>query len=133
MLTRVAKEFDFHAAHVLPNHDGQCSRRHGHTYKLRVVVEGRPQDVDTSSSEGMVIDFAVLKDIYKAEIEPFVEHQDLNETLVATGLVLVTTCEFMVEWIASRFYDEIGKRQLGVRLVEVRLYETPTSYAEVLL
>ena len=130
MLTRVAKEFDFHAAHVLPNHDGQCSRLHGHTYRLRVIVEGGVRPIDTAPDEGMVIDFAVLKRIYKEKVEPFVEHQNLNDTLVAPGHVLVSTCENMVEWIYNQFRDAIEYEGVAT-LAEVRLWETPTSWAEV--
>ena len=131
MLTRVAKEFDFHAAHVLPHHDGQCRRLHGHTYKLRVIVEGEPQPVNTMPDEGMVVDFSVLKGIYKEHVEPFVEHQLLNETIVKPGYCLVTTCELMVEWIARKFIEAWDVP--GVRIAVVRLWETPTSWAEVIL
>ena len=36
------KEFDFDAAHFLPNYNGKCEHLHGHTYKLVVKVEGTP-------------------------------------------------------------------------------------------
>src|SRR5262245_30204299 len=32
----VAVEFDFDAAHNLPNYAGKCERLHGHTYRLQV-------------------------------------------------------------------------------------------------
>jgi 6-pyruvoyltetrahydropterin/6-carboxytetrahydropterin synthase len=134
MLARVAKEFDFHAAHVLPNHDGQCRRLHGHTYRLRVVVEGWVRPVgDDLPDEGMVVDFKVLKDIYKTMVEPEVEHQNLNATLVDTGLVPVSTCECVARWILHRFRTGLEERHAGTdaRVVCVRLWETPTSWAEV--
>lgn len=129
-LVRVAKEFEFHAAHVLPNHDGQCARLHGHTYRLRVVVIGvpvEPHPAGLDPSEGMVCDFSVLKDIYRRRIEPLVEHQQLHETLA--GLVEVTTCEQMAVWLFDTFATECWQRDLT--LDSVTLWETPTSYAEV--
>ena len=36
---KVAKDFTFDSAHFLPKYYGKCERMHGHTYKLRVVVE----------------------------------------------------------------------------------------------
>ena len=30
----VLKEFEFDAAHYLPEYNGKCERLHGHTYKL---------------------------------------------------------------------------------------------------
>ena len=53
----VLKEFEFDAAHYLPEYNGKCERLHGHTYKLVVKVEGTPD------KEGMVIDFIRLKNI----------------------------------------------------------------------
>lgn len=135
MYVRVAKEFDFHAAHVLPHHDGQCSRLHGHTYKLRVAVFGRVRPVDMSPDEGMVIDFKVLKDIYRDRIEPLTEHQNLNETLVAPGIIPVSSCEQMVGWIAREFdrglAERITRDNPPIALDYVRLWETPTSWAEI--
>lgn len=38
----VLKEFEFDAAHYLPEYNGKCERLHGHTYKLVVKVQGTP-------------------------------------------------------------------------------------------
>ena len=54
----VLKEFEFDAAHYLPEYNGKCERLHGHTYKLVVKVEGTPD------KEGMVIDF-IRGNVYK--------------------------------------------------------------------
>ncbi len=45
----VLKEFEFDAAHYLPSYNGKCEHLHGHTYKLVVKVDGRPD------MEGMVL------------------------------------------------------------------------------
>lgn len=130
----VGKEFDFHAAHQLPNHDGQCQRVHGHTYKLVVEVRGLPQETTGESDEGMVIDFGRIKWAYKNLIEPIFEHHDLNLTvrplLYQAGLPEVTSCEVMVQFIAQRLSAHWADED-RFRLTRVRLYETPTSYAEV--
>lgn len=133
MIASVAKEFTFHAAHVLPNHDGPCSRRHGHSYRLRVTVEGWVKQADGSPDEGMVLDFEVIKTVYQERVEPKVEHQDLNETLVDTGELRVTTCEALCLWIAQEFRHGLERGEKGYALRRVRLYETPTSYAEIRL
>ena len=51
----ISREFKFDAAHFLPSYKGKCERLHGHTYKLRVKLEGEPD------SEGMIVDFAEIK------------------------------------------------------------------------
>ena len=55
------KEFEFDAAHYLPEYNGKCEKLHGHTYKLVVKIDGTPD------KEGMVIDFVRLKEIVKEE------------------------------------------------------------------
>lgn len=126
---RVCKTFSFDASHQLPNHNGKCRNLHGHTYKLEVMVEG---DVVQSnpdlplSDEGMVIDFGEIKEIYRNHLEPLLDHKHLNETVP----VPVTTCELVATWIRDTFFEMLngGHR---VHPVKVRLWETPTSYAEV--
>ena len=74
----IQKDFGtFSAAHQLPNHGGKCRNLHGHEY--RVVGEFALPDgrIDTdyhSPSEGMVVDFGVIKDVYKREIETRLDH-----------------------------------------------------------
>ena len=53
----LCRDFKFDAAHNLIHYHGKCERLHGHTYRLRVTLEGTPD------SEGMICDFAELKRI----------------------------------------------------------------------
>lgn len=69
----ILKEFEFDAAHYLPEYHGKCEKLHGHTYKLVVKVEGAPD------AEGMVIDFIVLKNIVKDEVLSKLDHACLND------------------------------------------------------
>lgn len=71
----VLKEFEFDAAHYLPEYNGKCEKLHGHTYKLVVKVEGTPD------KEGMVIDFIRLKNIVKEEVLSQLDHACLNDIL----------------------------------------------------
>jgi len=63
----ISKEFTFEASHVLPRHPGKCSRLHGHSWKLLVVVSG---EVDEAT--GFVMDYATLKEF----VEPLIESLD---------------------------------------------------------
>lgn len=130
MQATICKRFTFHAAHRLPNHDGPCRRLHGHSYVLEVAVTGTVKPAIGDPDEGMVLDFNILRAIYKARIEPLVEHQNLNETL--SGMVELTTAENIAAWAHSVFADELEDRaKLPARIVTVRVWETPTSWAEV--
>jgi 6-pyruvoyltetrahydropterin/6-carboxytetrahydropterin synthase len=88
------KEFTFEAAHMLPNvpDDHKCKRLHGHSYRVRVCVEG-----DLDPTLAWVIDFA---DIAKA-FEPIrlrLDHYYLNEI---EGLQNPTS-EVLARWIWTR-------------------------------
>jgi 6-pyruvoyltetrahydropterin/6-carboxytetrahydropterin synthase len=69
----VFKDFSFSAAHQIRGHQGGCQNLHGHNYRVRVYVRARELD-----ALGMVIDFADLKKIVAAVVDPF-DHQYLND------------------------------------------------------
>lgn len=69
------KEFDFDAAHFLPNYNGKCEHLHGHTYKLVVKVEGTPDH------EGMVLDFVRFKNLVKELVVSKLDHAFINDIL----------------------------------------------------
>ena len=71
----VLKEFEFDAAHYLPSYNGKCEHLHGHTYKLVVKVEGRPD------MEGMVMDFSLLKKIVQMKVLRKLDHKLLNDVI----------------------------------------------------
>jgi 6-pyruvoyltetrahydropterin/6-carboxytetrahydropterin synthase len=121
----VSKEFTFDAAHHLHCYDGKCMNLHGHTYKVIFGISGMVDD------RGLMIDFGDIKDIWKNEIEIFLDHRYINETLP----LMNTTAENMVVWIYEKMKESLSKEERlqlykGARVEFVRLYETPTSYAE---
>lgn len=119
----VSKEFTFDSAHHLHEYEGKCQSLHGHTYKLQVIMKGKPDP------RGIVIDFADIKRIAKERVLDRLDHQYLNEVLP----LMNTTAENMVVWI----FEQIDKALLEegwmpkVVLQEIRLWETPTSYAAI--
>ncbi|MDR6123493.1 6-pyruvoyltetrahydropterin/6-carboxytetrahydropterin synthase [Bacillus sp. SLBN-46] len=122
----VSKEFTFDAAHHLHAYDGKCMNLHGHTYKVIFGISGFLDD------RGLMIDFGDIKDIWKNEIEIYLDHRYLNETLPPMN----TTAENMVVWVYEKMKESLNnedrqKQYIGARVEFVRLYETPTSYAEV--
>jgi len=71
---RITKEFKFECAHALTGYDGKCSHIHGHSYKLRVTVKGKPIDDPKSPKFGMVLDFNDLEKIIKENIIDKFDH-----------------------------------------------------------
>ncbi|MFJ9383577.1 6-carboxytetrahydropterin synthase QueD [Peribacillus sp. NPDC101481] len=117
----VSKEFTFDAAHHLHDYEGKCKNLHGHTYKVIFGLSGY------TDSRGLMIDFGDIKDIWKNEIEIHLDHRYLNETLP----LMNTTAENMVVWIYEKMAEYLSLKEYeGARVEFVRLYETPTSYAE---
>ncbi|WP_438347226.1 6-carboxytetrahydropterin synthase QueD [Paenibacillus sp. FA6] len=127
----VSKEFTFDAAHHLHAYEGKCKNLHGHTYTAVFGISGVPNDI------GLTIDFGEIKDIWKERIEPFLDHRYLNETLPKMN----TTAENMVVWLFEQMEDALqNSNQFNdqndinhsrkTRTEFVRLYETPTSFAE---
>lgn len=117
----VSKEFTFDAAHHLHAYEGKCKNLHGHTYTVIFGVSGY------NDSRGLMIDFGDLKEIWKNEIEIHLDHRYLNETLP----LMNTTAENIVVWIYEKMARSLlNKDYKGARVEFVRLYETPTSYAE---
>jgi 6-pyruvoyltetrahydropterin/6-carboxytetrahydropterin synthase len=51
----------FSSCHFIPRHE-KCSRLHGHSYSVRIRLEGEPDE------NGMVMDFVILKKKLKAMI-----------------------------------------------------------------
>lgn len=103
---RIYKEFTFEAAHRLPAvpADHKCARLHGHSFHVRVTVQG-PVD----EAMGWVADFADLK----AAVKPIVgqlDHRYLNEV---EGLENPTS-ENVARWIWARL-DVAGLYEVAVR------------------
>ena len=113
----VTKEFTFDSCHQLLAYNGPCERLHGHTYKLQVTIKGTPDH------RGMVLDFKDLKKVCKEKIVDILDHYNLNDKLDFN-----TTAENMVVYFYDVIKDFCEGKEYSV--VCVRLWETPTSYAE---
>jgi len=143
----VGKEFTFDSAHFLPNYYGKCERMHGHTYKLKVTVDGKVGE------NGLVIDFVVLKRIVKKVVLDPLDHKVIND------VIEIASCENITKWIWDQLVDlktliqaelddpnlpesirkyfkdstdegiDVSDFSDQVRLHEVSLWETPTSFA----
>lgn len=112
---KVFKEFRFEAAHSLPHlpEGHKCRRPHGHSYLVRVTVEG---DIDPET--GMVVDYALISEKFEKLIFDVLDHRDLNEV---EGLE-ISTSEVLSRWIWKRLRS-------GLPVTEVLVRETPTAGA----
>lgn len=121
----IVKQFHFDAAHQLVDRPGTiCGDSiHGHRFTLEVGVFA------ALNKYGMVTDLIDLKSLVEeALIVPFLDHHNLNETVEPVH----PTSEFLIGWIATHLNDMLPQK-LGVLLTHLRLYETPTGWAELSL
>lgn len=109
----ISKEFTFEAAHRLPNvpADHKCARLHGHSFRVKIAVEGAVQE-----TTGWVMDFADIKQAFKP-IWAQLDHHYLNEI---EGLENPTS-EHIAMWIWQRL------KPLLPELSRVEIFETCTS------
>ncbi len=109
----IYKEFSFEAAHRLPNvpEGHKCARLHGHTFYVRITVEG-----EVDPQQGWVMDFGDIK----ARFQPLyqqLDHYYLNDI---PGLDNPTS-EVLARWIWQRLKPALPQ----LSSIEVR--ETCTS------
>ena len=141
MLLRLTKRFTFEMAHALPSYQGKCHNIHGHSYKLYVTVEGTPLQQSGASADGMVLDFGILKSIIEQHIiEPFDhalvlprQEEELSLGGLSAKLVWVDfqpTTENLLIHFAHLLKNAFPQ---GTRLHSLKLYETESSCAELIL
>lgn len=127
---RVTKQMDFSYGHRLLEHKGKCRYLHGHNGLLEVTVESESLD-----GLGMVVDFGDLRDVVKAWVDANLDHRMLlcRRDPVAPMLADMGEPLFLMEEnptaenISKLIFNAV--RQQGLRISEVRLWETPSSYA----
>lgn len=150
---RISREFTWDMAHMLANHEGLCRNVHGHTYRMQVQIvradSGLIKEDESSASEGMVIDFTDLKDIVNKIIINEFDHSfvywinstdplelELAELLKKHGRKVVGV-EYRptVEEMAEHFYKKLDSEfnKINIIVVDLKIWETPTSFAEVSL
>ena len=157
MLT-VTKDFTWDSSHMLYGHNGLCKNVHGHTYKMQVEVArlGDQPTIDGKcSSEGMVVDFKNLKTIVEDRIISKLDHAFITSCEKAgceqTAEVEWEIAQVLVENKLKVFYlgvrptaenmaiefagviDRSIKEAMGLKLVSITIWETPTSFAKYTL
>jgi len=131
---KISKEFKWEMGHRLPFHEGKCKNIHGHTYKMRVEIEG---DLDEN---GMVMDYYdvsfiispiideldhsfIVKDS-DTEIIEFLEKIDSKKVVVP----FETTAENITLYMLKKIKNSIASER--IKRIKVRVYETEKTYAE---
>lgn len=109
----IYKEFQFEAAHFLPNlpEDHKCRRMHGHSYRIRLYVGG-----EVDPHVGWIMDFADIKKAF-SPVYLQLDHYVLNDI---KGLENPTS-ENLAKWIWEK------TKPLLPELTRVEVMETCTT------
>ena len=133
-MLELTRRYKLPAAHVLANPRlsdaenteifGKCSNEngHGHNYEFEVTIAG-PVDLKT----GQILSSDRLDEIFRESIAERYSHRLLNECEAFDALVPTT------ENFAQIVYQDLAPalaREGSVRLVRVRLTETPRNFFE---
>jgi len=108
---KIAKEFTFDSAHFLKDYHGKCENLHGHTYRMRVTIEGEIQ------KNGLVMDFVEIKRIVNEKVIDKFDHANINDFLEHASV------ENMCIWSWKQLKPVLSG------LVEIRIWETAASFA----
>lgn len=145
---RVCKSFTVESGHMLSRHPESCRFPHGHTRTIEVVVRGERLD-----ENDMLVDFKALKLAFSDYIDQFDHAMAVNSSdpflaqildrFPAESVVVFENAEPTTEKMAERLFDfgtnilrdgfRSGPYEIPagrVQLERVRVWETPSSWAE---
>ena len=126
----VTKRIEFCYGHRLLDYDGICKHPHGHNAVAEIDVR-----TDQLDSRNMVADFSDIKRLVKGWIDQELDHKMIlrqDDPLVGPLRELGEPMYLLesnptVERIARLIFEKT--QELGFRVVSVRVWETPSSFA----
>ena len=141
----ITTRLEFDAGHRIPHHNSQCRNLHGHRYVIEITLGGDIIKKEQTSENGMVMDFSDVKRIARESLVDVWDHAflvyekdgvvlDFLNTLPDHKTVIfkeVPTAENMAaeafRILQDKYQDTYGNH---LKLMRVRLYETPNSWAD---
>ena len=136
----IVQRFVWDAMHRIPGHEGVCKAFHGHRYEAEFTLAA-----DKLDPLGRVVDFFVVEEViggwikshfdhtalfFKNDDEPAVKQAiEMNKRLGKPAYLLDAhpTVEVIVAELAKVTAELVRPR--GVRVVSIRLWETPECSA----
>ena len=117
----VTVEDEFSAAHFLKLYDGSWERRHGHNWKVAVVMRSEGLD-----SMGVVVDFEMLKPALKKVLAELSEIS-LNDVPDFKGGKINSSAENIARLIYERLRQNV--KSANAKIVKVTVWETADASA----
>jgi len=132
MNSRIYKEVTFDASHRLLHYQGKCSSLHGHRWRVEVWIEGPVQE-----ATGILIDYNRIREIIEQFDHQVIlnEEDPMAECLSRYQTVITTpgdpTSEMLVSVIHEMIARECEDQDFPARVVNLRVWESPGCYAEL--
>lgn len=143
-MATITRIFEFDSAHRVMNEKVKCFNLHGHRFKVEVTFEYK-----NKGSLGYAIDFKEIKRIVGAWIDEKLDHtcilnpqddqlimlcRNYEWRLYIMGMGTYGDINPSAENLASELFYSIKQLfindRLNIRLVKLRLYETPNCWVE---
>ncbi len=126
----ITKEVYFCYGHRLMNHAGKCRHLHGHSVKASISIQE-----EQLNQQGMVCDFADIRDCVEAFIDEHLDHNFLLHKEDPIIPLLISNNERFLaldehptaEVLSKLIFQHI--KQSGFKVVQVTLWETASAYA----
>lgn len=138
----ITRRLEFDAGHRVMNHESKCATLHGHRYVVEVFAVSPELD-----QIGRVIDFSVLKARLGTWLDEQWDHNMIvfekdEEVLKALSVLprkkdpwiapFNPTAENMAEYLLKEICPPLFA-DTQIKIVKVRVHETPNCYAEASL
>ncbi|MGN6648419.1 6-carboxytetrahydropterin synthase QueD [Trinickia sp.] len=142
----ITRKLEFDAGHRIPDHRSQCRNLHGHRYVLEITLRGDVVETEGAPDRGMVMDFADVKSLAMTHlvnrwdhaflvfegdtrVREFLESMSDHKTVVLDRIPTVENLAAIAFDLLAQVYD--AHYGVNLRLHQVRLYETPNCWADV--
>jgi len=107
---------DFAAAHQIKEAGGACERLHGHTWQVKVFLQG-----EKLNKNDMLIDFREVKKMVKDWVDKL-DHQYLNEVLKGKNPTTENLAKYLFEGLKRTINSE------GIKLSRVSVGESNDTW-----
>jgi 6-pyruvoyltetrahydropterin/6-carboxytetrahydropterin synthase len=132
MKTGIYKEVQIDTSHRLLYYAGKCANLHGHRWKVEIWIEGVPDPATQ-----ILIDYSMIKrivDKYDHQIilnqdDPMVPRiREFNPVITTSG---DPTSELMASIIRDDLYAYCREQGIEATVTKIRIWESPTAFAEL--
>ncbi len=115
---------EFSAAHFLKLYDGSYEPRHGHNWKVAVLMQAEKLD-----SMGVVVDFEALKPALKSVLAEF-NFTSINDNPIFKDDKLNPSTENIARVIHDKLTQKL--KMPSAKITKVTVWETPDASASFL-